>query len=172
MAGIPTNSEIRRNLTVGKELRTTVGSNFSVEAFNQFVTDARENLIVTVGIHEDAGSNNGVSIAEYAFYNEFGTTTIPERSFMRTTLDEKGTLIEETFQKLIARALAGKSNLYGALDTLGLFVSGLIQKKITDIREPPNCPATIKRKGSSNPLIDTGAMRQAVSWKVRKDEEG
>jgi hypothetical protein len=31
---------------------------------------------------------------------------------------------------------------------------------------PPNSPVTIALKGSSKPLIDTGEMRGAVTWKV------
>ena len=32
----------------------------------------------------------------------------------------------------------------------------------------PNKPATIKRKGSSRPLIDTGHLRQSITSKVVK----
>jgi hypothetical protein len=31
---------------------------------------------------------------------------------------------------------------------------------------PPNAPSTIKRKGSSQPLVDSGAMRDAITWVI------
>lgn len=33
-----------------------------------------------------------------------------------------------------------------------------------------NSPLTIKKKGSSNPLIDTGALRQSIQWSIRGDK--
>jgi hypothetical protein len=43
-----------------------------------------------------------------------------------------------------------------------------IQEAITELKEPPNAPSTIKRKHSDNPLIDSGNMRQSVTYSVRK----
>jgi hypothetical protein len=44
---------------------------------------------------------------------------------------------------------------------------GDIQHEITVLRHPPNAPATIRAKGSSKPLIDTGEMRQSVTYQIR-----
>lgn len=52
------------------------------------------------------------------------------------------------------------------LSRLGVLAQGDIQMEITALSSPPNTPSTIARKGSSNPLIDTGAMRGAVTWKL------
>jgi hypothetical protein len=54
------------------------------------------------------------------------------------------------------------------LNKLGILAQGDIQQEITDLRDPPNAPATIKAKGSSNPLIDTGEMRSKVTWQVKR----
>ena len=32
---------------------------------------------------------------------------------------------------------------------------------------PPNSPRTIRRKGSDQPLVDTGEMRKAITYVVR-----
>lgn len=55
-----------------------------------------------------------------------------------------------------------------SLDRLGLMAAGDIQRRIADLRDPPNAASTVDRKGSSNPLIDTGEMRQKVSHKVQE----
>lgn len=60
----------------------------------------------------------------------------------------------------------GETALATVLNKLGIVAQGDIQSEITSLRSPPNSAVTIARKGSSNPLIDTGAMRQAVTWVV------
>ena len=49
------------------------------------------------------------------------------------------------------------------LETIGVIAVGKVQQYMTDLRTPPNAHSTIAKKGSSNPLIDTGAMRQSVT---------
>ena len=49
---------------------------------------------------------------------------------------------------------------------VGLVGQGIIQRQIVLLREPPNAPSTIENKGSSNPLINLGFMRQSVTWKI------
>jgi hypothetical protein len=55
------------------------------------------------------------------------------------------------------------------LSKLGIMAQGDIQGEITSLSTPPNAPSTIRRKGSSNPLIDSGEMRGAVTYKVDDD---
>lgn len=121
---------------------------------------------VKVGIQSDAGEQDGVSIAQYAFYNEFGTNNIPERSFLRTSMDENqakyNRFIDNRFGKVLTLELTARQ----ALDQLGLMAVSDVQAKITNIKTPPNSPSTIKLKGSSNPLIDNGTMRRAVRHEV------
>lgn len=104
-----------------------------------------------------------------AVFNEFGTSTgIPERPFLRNAMTDN----RDGYRGMMTRAARkiieseGKFTKQHALAQLGLKAQGDVQKSITDLREPPNAPATIKRKGSSNPLIDTGEMRARVTFKV------
>ena len=46
-----------------------------------------------------------------------------------------------------------------------------IAREITNLKEPPNAESTILKKGSSNPLIDTGDMRKSVKWKLRPPKQ-
>jgi len=60
-----------------------------------------------------------------------------------------------------------------ALEVIGQIAVGKVQKYMIDLRSPPNAPSTVKQKGSSNPLIDTGALVQSVTYSVvdgRTDE--
>jgi len=110
------------------------------------------------------------TLAEVGWWNEFGTKSkhgkvhVPERSFIRSTHDEnrrKLLLIKVRLAgKLIDREMKPKA----ALDFLGQWMQAKIQAKITNLRRPPNAPATIKRKRSSNPLVATRQMVQSITY--------
>ena len=60
-------------------------------------------------------------------------------------------------------------------DTLGAMVGetarNAYQDEIRELNEPPNAPSTVEMKtkgkgGETTPLIDTGKMRQSVSYKL------
>lgn len=116
-------------------------------------------------------SNNptvdGVTVAEYGFFNEVGTKRIPARPFISSTADRKrqewNSLIERGYNKVLQGTLDVKQFVVG----VGLRASGDIKKTITAISTPPNAPSTIARKKSSSPLIDTGLMRQLISFELR-----
>jgi hypothetical protein len=63
----------------------------------------------------------------------------------------------------------GKMSTKIALERWGRMGESLLKDEITNPGEPfvPNAPYTIRKKKSSTPLIDTGAMRAAVTYKVR-----
>jgi len=107
-------------------------------------------------------------IIERAIYNEFGTERIPERPFFRNAVRQNRTKYREGMKIAARKLLAGQETLRGALSKLGIMAQGDIQEEITNLRDPPNTESTIERKGSSNPLIDTGEMRQAVTWRIRE----
>ena len=117
-------------------------------------------------INETDDEGNQIDLVGIASANEFGTERIPERSFLRSTIDEK----KEDFRKFIGRNKAAMVinpiERKRAFIKLGLFAEKEVVKKINKGPFVPNAPATIARKGSSKPLIDTGRMRQSVTSKV------
>lgn len=110
----------------------------------------------------------GLNIAQYAAENEFGTRTVPQRSFMRTAFDENLALITRYASDQIGKVVDQNESIDVALKLVGQLMTGLIQKKITTITFPPNSAATIAEKGSSKPLIDFGSMLAAVRYTIRK----
>lgn len=136
-----------------------------LKRFVREVQNAR-GATVEIGIHENK-FNDGLSIAEYAAYNEYGTENIPERSFMRSTFDEKLASINSETQRLYKQVQDGKITVHKALGLLGMRHKADIQLKISSNIQPANAPATIERKGSSKTLIDTGAMRQSIDYVVK-----
>lgn len=115
-----------------------------------------------VGIQEGNSSVDGLLVSQIAFWNEFGTKNIPERSFIRDWFDANITTIQRMAHTLYGQVLDGKINAKTALAKLGQWVQDKIRKSILEFTTPPNAPATIRKKGSSHPLIDTGQMLNSI----------
>jgi hypothetical protein len=122
---------------------------------------------VYVGVQEGEVNDDGASIAEYATYNEFGTERIPERPAMRQGIDSEKGRINKAKETLYGKILTGEISAETALGTLGELGQSIIQKSITALRDPANAPSTVKKKGSSNPLIDNGFYVRAIRWILR-----
>lgn len=128
--------------------------------------------VVKVGIQNNAGLNSsGESILEYALANEFGTVFVDSRSFIRDTEEEKRVSWYKLLQQQLEDLLDDNNpNALRALSIVGLKASDDIKMKITNAKTDPKikplAEATIKAKGSSSPLIDTGALRNAVRYTI------
>lgn len=106
-----------------------------------------------------------VTVVEIANYHEFGTRYIPERSFVRASFDKNLDEYARVGENLIRQALEFKIDADGIAEGLGQHIVGQTQEYLTKLSSPPLKPITIVRKGSSNPLIDTGQLRDSIEWK-------
>lgn len=107
-----------------------------------------------------------LSLLEVAALHEFGGGRTPQRSFIRATIDAQRSEIERLQQVLGMQVVAGKIDARQALDMLGQKVAAWCQARIAAGIAPPLKPATIARKGSSTPLVDTGQLKSAITWRV------
>jgi hypothetical protein len=124
-------------------------------------------LEVQVGFQADSGVyENGSTVAEIAAYNELGTSSIPPRPFMQQSFENHESELQSACDQVNETINSGGS-AESALDQLGVVCKGLVQMEILDGGFEPNDPATIKKKGSSQPLIDTGQMRQSVQYVIK-----
>ena len=132
---------------------------------------------VVAGIFGGATNEDGVSVAEYATYNEYGTTRIPKRPFLRTTMAKNG----EKYVSMMGGALKGFATS-GASSPVRMAMLEVGREMETDIIEqiksnmpPPNAPATQARKqarpggGYSGTLLDTGTMLGSVGFELQND---
>ena len=110
----------------------------------------------------------------YASANEFGTRDghIPERSFIRSAIDMNAPQINRRADEVWAQIMDGAITMNAGLGRMGEFIQRLITTRITELKMPPNAESTIARKGSSNPLIDTGRMRQSIRWQLANSSDG
>ena len=121
---------------------------------------------VRVGVFSTAKYEDGTSVAEVAATNEFGDPDrgIPERPFFRQSV----AIMEDELPDVLAGVIDPETMEVGVREgsLVGAYAADVVQQRIVDLKEPPNSPLTIKIKGSSNPLIDTGHLRQSVTWEV------
>ena len=125
---------------------------------------------VTVGIHEAEGSSTHeggkASVAEVGEFHEFGTKNIPRRSFIRDWADENSDKHRAMLRTIGQAIIQGKYSVEVGLARFGARAVGEIQRRMAAGISPPLKESTIKRKGSSVPLIDTGQLRSSIAFKV------
>ena len=109
---------------------------------------------------EGAGNFNLASLAAVL---EFGNEHIPSRPFLRQTLSENQEKYIALFTQLFKQGL----QIERIYEQLALVAQGDVQLNIARGNWAPNAKSTIKQKGSSKPLIDTGKMRQSVKGIVK-----
>ena len=136
--------------------------------------------VVHVGILEAKGAeqheNSEHTVAEIASFHEFGLGNNPERSFIRGYCDEQQDTVLAFMKVAMQSVRDGKYKWDVLLERVGLFVQSGIQKRISDGIPPPLKEATIKRKTrdgkrGETPLINTGQLRAAISFAIRKPGE-
>jgi len=136
--------------------------------------EAFKHMGVKAGIVEGSGNVDGVSIADYAAWNEFGVPgkkkkwRIPPRPFIRGWVENHGEEIKQTIDKLYDLVAGGRLTASTAIKRLGQFAQDGIKRYIISGAFTPNSESTVKQKGSSRPLIDTGTMRNSVRYEVIK----
>jgi hypothetical protein len=113
-------------------------------------------------------SAEGVAVVDYATFNEFGTSTIPARPFMRRTADREQRNVSKFAHRLVAAVIAGRMTREGLLDALGLWYQMKMRSTIRTARRwaTPLAPATIRAKRSTAPLIDDGVMLGAINYEI------
>jgi len=136
---------------------------------------------VTVGIQENAGDHEGGDItnAHLGATLHFGaeiktkngkTFSIPARPWLDVGV-QSGV---EDYNQLIQGGIEDGLPIDQILEQIGVVAVAAVQGYMTELNAPPNAPSTIAKKGSSNPLIDTGALRQSITYKIEngKPQEG
>lgn len=129
---------------------------------------------VLVGITEEKGSQphdlfakNLVTILQVAIWNEFGTHTAPERSFLRDWFDTNENTVRRWVKQLMPSVIKGERTIEDVLVIIGMNVVKAVQERIDAHIPPPNAFLTIQRKGSDVPVIDTKTLRNAIQYVLR-----
>lgn len=119
---------------------------------------------LSVGFQDGSTDESGTLNAMKAALNEYGTKNIPPRPFFRTMVANKSGGWAGDIEKLL------KANDYDAtvtLDYMGDKIKGQLVDSIFNGGWLPNKPSTLARKSGTQPLVDTGAMSNSITWVVK-----
>jgi HK97 gp10 family phage protein len=105
-------------------------------------------------------------LADVAAFNEFGTSTIPSRPFMAQTFDQNISQTRNFIAQEYGKVLDRKQSISQGLYKIGIFYQSKTQDQMVKGNFAPNKAATVRAKGSSRPLIDTGRLRQSINFEV------
>jgi hypothetical protein len=112
-----------------------------------------------------AKSDNGKLEPYYLLVKQ---VVIPERSFIRSTFDDKAN-IDKTIKNtlpILNRVLEGQANEEQYLSALGLYMESIIKERIMTGDFDDNSPITVNLKGDNTPLRDTGRLYQSIIHEV------
>ncbi|GHV81173.1 hypothetical protein AGMMS49944_29640 [Spirochaetia bacterium] len=141
-----------------------------------------KNMCVKVGVVEGTDSE----LVKIAAANELGVAGppvsqnggsewfIPPRPFVKGWADASREKIGRLVQRLYGQVAGGRMTTETALEKLGEFGELGVKSYMGGNNFTPNADSTIKRKGSSQPLMDTGHLkRDGVRYEiVRKPYTG
>ena len=107
-----------------------------------------------------------IPVAAVALIQEYGSRTnnIPSRPFFRNSQRK----LRHGFVDQLKREVNPADMIVDKkiAKKLGEYAVNTIQQEIERLKIPRNAPATVKRKGFNNPLIETKKMQNSVGFKV------
>ncbi|GJD47005.1 hypothetical protein AFCDBAGC_4890 [Methylobacterium cerastii] len=150
---------------------------------------------VVVGIPAEAGTHadSGLTNAALGYIHEFGApeANIPARPFLFPGIERIQDKIADKLAKGGARAVeatvasgnrtTGKAEGQKALQRVGILAQNSVRGVITDGIAPPLSARTVydrlhrkknrRSPGPMTPLVDTGKLREAITYIVRPKED-
>lgn len=131
----------------------------------------RLNKRILVGVPSGKIEPDGTSTALVAAIVEFGSPDrgIPERPFLRGGIRNAYPTITRYNAPALRAVAEGTMSAEVALAHTGELAVAGVKKEMVSGHFAPNAPSTIAKKGSSQPTIDHGRLRQSITFVV---EEG
>ena len=125
---------------------------------------------VEVGL-PDGGRHSGtdLSMHELGMVHEYGSPTrnIPARPFIGPPIKDNVEKYKRMMRDQALKLIFRRTTLNNALSLVGEAGKADIQKYMLSASFTPLSAATIERKGSSKPLINSGQMRNAITYEVK-----
>lgn len=141
----------------GGDVNVTITSrDMGLEAHLDLLNNFDDNTALSVGVQfPDRTYNDGQTVDTVARVHEFGApaANIPQRSFIRETMERMGVRYANVYTRTLLRALmAGQK----------------ISAKSIWLQLGPIVGKDMKRSVKEQNLIDTGLLLRSVGWRVVK----
>lgn len=143
------------------------GDKFKAELRRLLDKVSNGNHVVRCGFFADAEYPDGTKVALVAAIHNYGAPArnIPPRPFFSNMVKQG----EKLWPRVLVNSVKARNyDLTAALVDLGHEMEGELRQSIQQTNSPPLRPATIKSKGSSKPLVDTGRMLNSIVSRVEK----
>ena len=124
--------------------------------------------MIEVGLFADSGEHDGIPLPQIGFWQEFGTKNIPARPWLSGGAEfvERAALRQMTaIAQRIGRLPGNPKTL---LDPLANAVAEGVRSFAINHAWTPNAPSTVARKGFNWPLVQTGAMIDAIEGRAKR----
>lgn len=152
----------------------------NLKDFKRRLKGLQKKRTLKVGFFEGQKYEDGTSVADVAYWNEFGTPTIPPRPFMRITVAKYSDEWEKLARNAANAHLDGTANIDDTFQSIGNYIAAQIKESIKSNIPPPNKESTIKRKEATREtvvngintrgtLVDSGLMLSSVDFEVSDD---
>ena len=117
-----------------------------------------------------AHSGTDLSMHELGMVHEYGSPTrgIPARPFIQPSIKDNTDKYKKLMRKQAGLLLFRRTSLNNALSLVGEVAKADIQKYMLSANFKPLAASTIEAKGSSKPLIDSGQMRNAITYEITR----
>ena len=111
----------------------------------------------------------GADLLMVAAVNNFGSPSrnIPARPFMSDAQEPMLQVTLPIAENRVPLMNKGKVTAVQILEQMGPPAVAALQETIVSFRAPANAISTVKSKGSSNPLFDTGLLKRSITYAVR-----
>ena len=155
---------------------------FGADRIRREIKKMKKNPYIKVGypkefpeIKEDKEDNPGVTVLDVAIFHEFGTTKLPERSFIRATLYGRYKFYKKINKDLINQIIKGRRSVDQALNYLGLLMVKDIKDFIRKHKVKPPSQRVIEhdkkgkkagKKGKGKTLWDTGQLINSLAYSI------
>lgn len=135
--------------------------------------DALARTEVRVGVLQPKPTPDGEStIVVVATAHEYGTATVPQRSFIGRTCDNNRDEIAELQELAVDAVIAGTKTAAQAGGAVGAAVASMVRDTIRSNVPPALKPATVERKGHARALIEAGQLLRSIQHEVTQKGGG
>lgn len=122
---------------------------------------------VKIGLFGSGNSpKNNVAYRGLVHQEPSPSSKTPRRPFMSNAFDEEEYKIKGFIKNEFGKVIDGKQTINQMIKRVGNMHEGQMKRSFTKYNYIELKEATIKRKKSSQPLIDTAVMRNSIKFKV------
>lgn len=146
----------------------------TLQQYEKELKEARKKAVY-VGLPKGKASDtyeNGETVIQVGAIHEFGMGRNPERSFLRVPFKKNEGRIKGLINKQFSLIFNGEADTVQSLNKIGILARNISVESFTDndwpeLSEARKQQKIVNGKRGDRPLINTGALRQSITWVVR-----